>query len=1622
MQRRSRHSRAMFPSGSQPKSAAQTPASGALTDGRKPVRRVGFVTILILLMLLMMLMLVLVYIRTMRAFNMVHPRFVANADPVVSQIENDIANIIGADGKIDDYEPYDYPWTCTRFNAPCRLSYPQVVSSTQGLGDPKVDDSWLSPCEPEGDKWAQVTNLYGSFLAYDNANLSNVPVSANHTDFVPADVPAGMTVAGMAGASANGQTPVAPYSTALAAPFQNLSLTDPRLVDTDGDGVPDSLWCYPPNNLQGGLRYVAAVRIVDLSGLINLNTALGEMTTPGILGKGAIVKKGEGPYEIDPSPIVGTMPNSSMQFRQKTTGAPASWTDWQYWQAAGAQAANNGVPYGDDGNGTKVDTVTPAAPITRTGIRYDINDEIQLRDFSNRITSATTPPPVLGTHYPGLNLTTSVSSRPAIAAYASLSSDLQARNRLTTLNGVCDVRQPLPYTANRQSSWGWDLPGKRPFDLYANQSNLTTPVWNVANAYQVNDLALVNDPSPATTGKIYMAKVAMAANTSVAPPSANWSFVANNTVAGANTPPFSYGITGTGAGGGDTYEFYESNNTPGVPDFLWGIDKNNPGVAYPFPAGFNFLTASNTLDVRIQQYQTQMGANSFHDALARNNQPTVASSWMGWKPLPIMTEFYEQMPYVVMAPYQTPWNWSNATLPTAAQAVLVFPNTTVSQLTLPYLQNLAVLLNGWGTYARAQVFFYTNNGTTATAQFQAFTGSNQCISYNATFTNSSSSPVGVQMTITSTGNITGSGNIGTDSTATTGSPIWAKGGIYLNGFQLGLPVKTGSTWTQIYTNLAFNRTATGGAGTGTGEFIFGGNNLTSTDWRASCSAGMPSYAIELANPYQIPIRIANLRFNFREQDWRNWDAGFTKAAATPAYASADLSTYVNAAPPAGMAQDAEGYYVLKPGERIVFYRNGADLPGPGGARRKPFSGSSDISTLIASGSGVYKVDLGTGNNAPDLGGHPSTWNVAAIDIEAATQGSSGASFFGNVSYGWMNCQRMVFQPLHSGWDAGNNCNKFETNVPDGRQGAPGDLVYRQIDARTFGVNEKMNLLQVRPPPFPIDAGTSTNQMPTDMGDEEFRTNTYAAVGGGMLPNGSAKPYPDGKVNLTISGQSCYGCVNTPGTTMPLGHCNANTNPASSPSAPYAYLDYDGTNGASNSVSALGSATKVSFPGPNGGNAMYGGTARQNIKNENWVWNYVGIPGDANYPGTFPELAAANNANRTIRDNSASGAGGPERRDGLRPLDLLKVPLVGPIYNNWSGLNVPASASTYRVGNNNYRGTNTTGGWDNGPIASPLVGSLLRNTIGDALNFYLTQDAQNLGLRGLCLRTDVPWFDWANAATKYPSLPYNAATSYTVDQEALSGGDIYAAQQAGTLAAPDPTPGTGNVGPSQPWKLSNGPYACASQFWQQSWGEIACSRWQVDGPKYKGNTGSNGLNFKPGMINLNTASKTVLQCLSLPYQPGSTTTPVDSGAVADAIIASRQNPTAGSNVAGGTRKGLVLASEAFSGKFLADGTTLNTDPAKGPKAYAPAAQIGAAPLLPSKFYTSDLNLNLETLSWLPQQAACRSDTFCAYIIVQGYQANDFNKGPIDVRRMVVLYSRDTSGNAAKILSASVVPDR
>ena len=167
-------------------------------------------------------------------------------------------------------EPYDYPWT----NSAVMERDVVFVDGTGGTAEGGVyDDPWLADlsAKPNGaiDEWPHLSDLTGRFLNVGDRDLTLV----------------GQTNPGEVASTA-----------AMVTDIATDYASSPYLVDADGDGIGDSLWAYCPAAEIAGKRYVYAIRIVDLSAKININTALGVTDNAGNIS-GA--PRGDSPTDID---------------------------------------------------------------------------------------------------------------------------------------------------------------------------------------------------------------------------------------------------------------------------------------------------------------------------------------------------------------------------------------------------------------------------------------------------------------------------------------------------------------------------------------------------------------------------------------------------------------------------------------------------------------------------------------------------------------------------------------------------------------------------------------------------------------------------------------------------------------------------------------------------------------------------------------------------------------------------------------------------------------------------------------------------------------------------------------------------------------------------------------------------------------------------------------------------------------------------------------------------------------------------------------------------------------------------------------------------------------------------
>lgn len=231
--------------------------------------------------------------RTQR-FAMAEPR--GNIDAVVNSIIGQIQSVLIEDLINDDdgtaVELYDYPWTnpaVTSDNSndwtPEGFSGPASGTAYGGY----QDDMWLASPQPDfgSDRWPHLTNLTGLFLRYDAGSNQFVTSGGGEPENVVADIidfdgsgdPAG-------GADENRDS--------------FIDITSDLLADASGDGIGDSRWAWPPLREIDGISYVMAVRIVDLSAKLNVNTkmSLADDVT-GTIATGAEAPLWHTPSELD---------------------------------------------------------------------------------------------------------------------------------------------------------------------------------------------------------------------------------------------------------------------------------------------------------------------------------------------------------------------------------------------------------------------------------------------------------------------------------------------------------------------------------------------------------------------------------------------------------------------------------------------------------------------------------------------------------------------------------------------------------------------------------------------------------------------------------------------------------------------------------------------------------------------------------------------------------------------------------------------------------------------------------------------------------------------------------------------------------------------------------------------------------------------------------------------------------------------------------------------------------------------------------------------------------------------------------------------------------------------------
>ncbi len=168
-------------------------------------------------------------------------------------------------------ELYDYPHT--NADPSTRHAIMTFFKGQQTAHGGDEDDMWLASQMPDFsggpglEHWPHISNLWGYYV--DDGDTDPSELAGVGTD--PA-VNLNEHVVNFANTTTQTDTDL------LLGPAGN---PNRLLVDADGDGIGDSRWAWAAIRQISGVMYFMAVRVVDLSGMINTNTALSQIDSTG---------------------------------------------------------------------------------------------------------------------------------------------------------------------------------------------------------------------------------------------------------------------------------------------------------------------------------------------------------------------------------------------------------------------------------------------------------------------------------------------------------------------------------------------------------------------------------------------------------------------------------------------------------------------------------------------------------------------------------------------------------------------------------------------------------------------------------------------------------------------------------------------------------------------------------------------------------------------------------------------------------------------------------------------------------------------------------------------------------------------------------------------------------------------------------------------------------------------------------------------------------------------------------------------------------------------------------------------------------------------------------------------
>lgn len=301
------------------------------------------------------------------------PKPASNIDIVVESVISEIANqmtddLLDNDGNMFNVrlntanggngggdESWDYPWTNIgrQPNGSPGLfgrEAEYIDGSTVSVFGGAFDDTWLATNAPDFRSAAQISAgslatgtdpTYGMWRKLTSLNGMYLYGNGGSSDLSTLQEP--------------DERPVNSMTNVLTRDM-NISANHISLVDADGDGIGDSRWEWAPLRQIGTTRYVMAVRVVDLSGRVDLNVAMGR---PATANNSAL--RGTNPTDIN-----GHQFAAEIGFAQgiNPNTAKEEWRELLNYRLTGQTAATRTSDPIASGQGTFYDRdqVTPGFP------------------------------------------------------------------------------------------------------------------------------------------------------------------------------------------------------------------------------------------------------------------------------------------------------------------------------------------------------------------------------------------------------------------------------------------------------------------------------------------------------------------------------------------------------------------------------------------------------------------------------------------------------------------------------------------------------------------------------------------------------------------------------------------------------------------------------------------------------------------------------------------------------------------------------------------------------------------------------------------------------------------------------------------------------------------------------------------------------------------------------------------------------------------------------------------------------------------------------------------------------------------------------------------------------------